>query len=185
MAAWGESIKDWNNLENFLQNAEVGDKFRLPESILSRGVRQQRINNLASLEQEVDRSPSPPPHSATQVVLPLLTYRHQFEEVKARVDKCEARRVQCDRSLFLFFPASTHSFTPEQPSWRGSWKPRLPQTGWRRPGLLAVRRLGQSFFHTLGLFLASALIPSLCATFFLLFWLSPNYLIKWIIQDIS
>ena len=23
MASWGESIKDWNNIENFLQNAEV------------------------------------------------------------------------------------------------------------------------------------------------------------------
>lgn len=26
MATWGESIKDWNNLENFLQNAEVQTK---------------------------------------------------------------------------------------------------------------------------------------------------------------
>merc|ERR1712032_173099 len=65
MATWGESIKDWNNLENFLQNAE--------------GVRQQRVNNLTNLDQEV--------------MVPLLTYREQFQDMKGRIDKCEARRA--------------------------------------------------------------------------------------------
>jgi len=73
MATWGESIKDWNNLENFLQNAE--------------GVRQQRLNNLTNLDQEV--------------MVPLLTYREQFQDMKGRIDKCEARRADYDRAVFL------------------------------------------------------------------------------------
>jgi len=73
MATWGESIKDWNNLENFLQNAE--------------GVRQQRVNNLTNLDQEV--------------MVPLLTYREQFQDMKGRIDKCEARRADYDRAVFM------------------------------------------------------------------------------------
>jgi len=73
MATWGESIRDWNNRENFLQNAE--------------GVRQQRLNNLINLDKEV--------------VVPLLTYGDMFQEVKGRVDKCEARRIQYDRAAFI------------------------------------------------------------------------------------
>merc|ERR1719357_172198 len=70
MATWGESIKDWNNLENFLQNAE--------------GVRQQRLNNLNQ-----------------EVIVPLLTYREQFQDMKGRIDKCEARRADYDRAVFM------------------------------------------------------------------------------------
>ena len=32
-----------------------------------------------------------------QVVVPVLTYREQFQDIKGRIDKCEARRVEFDR----------------------------------------------------------------------------------------
>jgi hypothetical protein len=103
MATWGETIKDWNNLENFLQNAEVRIKRPIHVFIIFalQGVRQQRLNNLASLEQEVHRNILEhfPLQLPRQVVVPLRTYRLQFHEMKGRVDKCDARRAAFDRCL--------------------------------------------------------------------------------------
>ena len=32
-----------------------------------------------------------------KVMVPLLTYREQFQDMKGRIDKCEARRADYDR----------------------------------------------------------------------------------------
>lgn len=34
-------------------------------------------------------------------MVPLLTYREQFQDMKGRIDKCEARRADYDRAVFL------------------------------------------------------------------------------------
>ena len=65
-------IQDWENLDNFLQNAEA--------------IRERRSANLETLEKEV--------------IVPMVTYREQFAEVKRRIDKCELKRMQMDRSSF-------------------------------------------------------------------------------------
>jgi hypothetical protein len=131
MAAWGETIKDWNNLENFLQNAEVRRK-KLAKHVfilfVLQGVRQQRLNNLASLEQEVQDILPPSPR---QVVVPLRTYRHQFYELKGRVDKCEARRAAFDRCLGR---DQVELNMAGPPSWPGRWRGPHPRTAWRPPG---------------------------------------------------
>merc|ERR1711962_989976 len=69
---WSLNIQDWNNLESFLQNAEA--------------VKERRGLNVEALNREV--------------VLPLQTYKQQFQEVKARVDKLERRRIEADRLAF-------------------------------------------------------------------------------------
>jgi len=73
MAVWATNIQDWENLENFLQNAEA--------------IKERRTTNVEVLQKEV--------------VVPMMTYKDQFGEVKGRIDKCEAKRIEFDRSSYL------------------------------------------------------------------------------------
>ena len=73
MGTWAENIADWQNLENFQMNAET--------------IRNRRTENIETLEKDV--------------IIPMMTYREQFAEMKRRVDKCEVKRIDYDRSCFL------------------------------------------------------------------------------------
>ena len=35
------------------------------------------------------------------MIIPMMTYREQFAEVKRRIDKCEAKRIEFDRCTFM------------------------------------------------------------------------------------
>ena len=72
MSAWASNIHDWENLENFQQNAEA--------------IRERRTNNVETLERDV--------------IIPMMTYREQFAEIKRRLDKCEAKRIEFDRNSY-------------------------------------------------------------------------------------
>ena len=72
MSAWASNIHDWENLENFQQNAEA--------------IRERRTNNVEILERDV--------------IIPMMTYREQFAEIKRRLDKCEAKRIEFDRNSY-------------------------------------------------------------------------------------
>lgn len=74
-------IQDWENLDNFLQNAEA--------------IRERRSANVETLEKEV--------------IIPMVTYREQFAEVKRRIDKCELKRMQMDRNSFQLQQLETSS----------------------------------------------------------------------------
>ena len=74
-------IQDWENLDNFLQNAET--------------IRERRSANVETLEKEV--------------IIPMVTYREQFAEVKRRIDKCEVKRMQMDRNSFQLQQLETSS----------------------------------------------------------------------------
>ena len=73
MSTWAQNIQDWQNLENFQMNAEA--------------IRSRRLDNIATLEQDV--------------IVPMMTYRDQFAEVKRRIDKCEVKRIDHDRCSYL------------------------------------------------------------------------------------
>ena len=73
MGTWAENIQDWQNLESFQMNAET--------------IRRRREENMETLQQDV--------------IVPMITYREQFAEMKRRVDKCEVKRVDYDRSCYL------------------------------------------------------------------------------------
>ena len=79
MSTWASNISDWENLESFLQNAEA--------------IRERRDANVATLEKDV--------------IIPMMTYREQFAEIKRRIDKCEAKRIDFDRSSFLLHQQET------------------------------------------------------------------------------
>merc|ERR1712064_74400 len=79
MSTWASNISDWENLESFLQNAEA--------------IRERRDTNVATLERDV--------------IIPMMTYREQFAEIKRRIDKCEAKRIDFDRSSFLLHQLET------------------------------------------------------------------------------
>ena len=81
MSTWASNISDWENLESFLQNAEA--------------IRERRDANVATLEKDV--------------IIPMMTYREQFAEIKRRIDKCEAKRIDFDRSSFLLHQQETTS----------------------------------------------------------------------------
>ena len=72
MSAWASNIHDWENLENFQQNAEA--------------IRERRSNNVETLQRDV--------------IIPMMTYREQFSEIKRRLDKCEAKRIEFDRNSY-------------------------------------------------------------------------------------
>lgn len=72
MSAWASNIHDWENLENFQQNAEA--------------IRERRTANVETLERDV--------------IIPMMTYREQFSEIKRRLDKCEAKRIEFDRNSY-------------------------------------------------------------------------------------
>ena len=73
MATWAQNIHDWENLENFLQNAEA--------------IKERRTTNVEVLEKEV--------------IVPMMTYKDQFAEIKGRIDKCEAKRMEFDRCNYM------------------------------------------------------------------------------------
>ena len=73
MGTWAENIQDWQNLESFQMNAEA--------------IRRRRVENMETLQQDV--------------IIPMMTYREQFAEMKRRVDKCEVKRIDYDRSCYL------------------------------------------------------------------------------------
>merc|ERR1711915_739029 len=70
MATWAQNIHDWENLENFLPNAEVLEK---------------------------------------EVIVPMMTYKDQFAEIKGRIDKCEAKRMEFDRCNYMMQQQETKS----------------------------------------------------------------------------
>ena len=73
MSTWASNIQDWENLENFLQNAEA--------------IRERRNADIEALEKEV--------------IVPMMTYKEQFAEIKGRIDKCESKRIDFDRCTHL------------------------------------------------------------------------------------
>ena len=73
MTTWSQNIHDWQNLDSFLMNADA--------------IRSRRNANVETLKNEV--------------IVPMMTYRSQFREVKSRIDKCEAKRIEFNRSAFL------------------------------------------------------------------------------------
>ena len=73
MGTWAQNIADWQNLESFQQNAET--------------IRNRRTENIVSLEKDV--------------IIPMMTYREQFAEIKRRIDKCEVKKMEYDRCSFL------------------------------------------------------------------------------------
>lgn len=73
MATWAQNIQDWENLESFLQNAEA--------------IKERRTTNVEVLEKEV--------------IVPMMTYKDQFAEIKGRIDKCEAKRIEFDRCNYV------------------------------------------------------------------------------------
>ena len=86
MSTWAINIQDWENLENFLQNAQA--------------IQEGRSKNIESLEKDV--------------IVPMMTYRQQFAEFKRRIDKCEAKRIQFDRESFLLHQLETTNGNNEQ-----------------------------------------------------------------------
>ena len=74
MSAWASNIHDWENLENFLQNAEA--------------IRERRTINVETLKRDV--------------IIPMVTYREQFAEIKRRLDKCEGKRMELDRNSYKY-----------------------------------------------------------------------------------
>ena len=72
MGTWAENIADWQNLENFQMNAET--------------IRNRRTENIETLEKDV--------------IIPMMTYREQFSEIKRRIDKCEEKKMEYDRCSF-------------------------------------------------------------------------------------
>ena len=79
MGTWAQNIADWQNLENFQMNAET--------------IRTRRTENIATLEKDV--------------ILPMMTYREQFAEIKRRLDKCERKKVEYDRCCYLLQQVET------------------------------------------------------------------------------
>ena len=67
-----------------------------------------------------------------QVVVPLLTYRDQFQDIKGRIDKCEARRVEFDRCALGLSNISI--IYPGLHSWPRKWRQLLQQIDWRSQG---------------------------------------------------
>ena len=70
-------------------------------------------------------------------MVPLLTYREQFQDMKGRIDKCEARRADYDRcNDYVAFEAvynhddiddngedeSNLKMCSEPSSWQRSWR---------------------------------------------------------------
>ena len=86
MSTWAVNIQDWENLENFLQNAQA--------------IQEGRSKNIETLEKDV--------------IVPMVTYRQQFAEFKRRIDKCEAKRIQFDRESFLLHQLETTNGNNEQ-----------------------------------------------------------------------
>ena len=86
MATWAQNIQDWENLESFLQNAEA--------------IKERRTTNVEVLEKEV--------------IVPMMTYKDQFGEIKGRIDKCEAKRIEFDRCSFLIRQLETTSGNSEE-----------------------------------------------------------------------
>ena len=86
MSTWAVNIQDWENLENFLQNAAA--------------IHESRNKNIETLE--------------TDVILPMMTYREQFAQFKRRIDKCESKRIEFDRSAFLLHQLETTTGNNEQ-----------------------------------------------------------------------
>merc|ERR1712062_817985 len=72
MGTWAQNIADWQNLENFQMNAET--------------IRNRRTENIEALEKDV--------------IIPMMTYREQFSEIKRRIDKCEEKKMEYDRCSF-------------------------------------------------------------------------------------
>jgi len=68
LQAWASNIQDWNNLENFLHNSET--------------IQERRTENIANLTKDV--------------VLPLKTYKQQFQDVMGRLSRCEHLRIEAD-----------------------------------------------------------------------------------------
>ena len=79
MSAWASNIHDWENLENFQQNAEA--------------IRERRTANVETLERDV--------------IIPMMTYREQFSEIKRRLDKCESKRIEFDRNSYKLHQLET------------------------------------------------------------------------------
>ena len=73
MGTWAQNIADWQNLESFQMNAET--------------IRNRRTENIETLEKDV--------------IVPMMTYREQFAEIKRRIDKCELKKMEHDRCSFL------------------------------------------------------------------------------------
>ena len=67
-----------------------------------------------------------------QVVVPLLTYREQFQDIKGRIDKCEARRVEFDRCAMELTNISI--IHPGLHSWPKKWRQLLLQIDLRLQG---------------------------------------------------
>ena len=86
MSTWASNIHDWENLDSFLQNAEA--------------IKDRRSTNVQTLEKDV--------------IIPMMTYREQFAEIKRRIDKCEAKRVEFDRCSFLLHQLETSSGNTEE-----------------------------------------------------------------------
>ena len=86
MSTWAVNIQDWENLENFLQNAQA--------------IQEGRTKNIETLEKDV--------------INPMVTYRQQFAEFKRRIDKCEAKRIHLDRCTFLLHQLETTNGNNEQ-----------------------------------------------------------------------
>ena len=66
MATWAQNIQDWENLESFLQNAEA--------------IKERRTTNVEVLEKDI--------------IVPMMTYKDQFGEIKGRIDKLKAVSVR-------------------------------------------------------------------------------------------
>ena len=73
MTTWTRNIDDWENLENFHQNAAS-----------LKAIRQTGIEKMK-----------------TEILIPLKTYETQFAETKARIDKYESSKVCYDRCRFV------------------------------------------------------------------------------------
>lgn len=86
MATWAQNIQDWENLESFLQNAEA--------------IKERRTTNVEVLEKDI--------------IVPMMTYKDQFGEIKGRIDKCEAKRIEFDRCNFMVRQLETTSGNSEE-----------------------------------------------------------------------
>ena len=86
MGAWADNIQDWQNLESFQMNAAA--------------ISQRRLDNIVTLQEDV--------------IIPMMTYREQFKQIKRRIDKSEVKRIDFDRCSYLLQQLETRSGPSEE-----------------------------------------------------------------------